>query len=344
VAPTISPVHPEPGREHQPTPALSARPPRTVPPSAENRGLPEGEPNDPGNLLSERASNENRGLPEVKPAVPTGLQRAAGDDSRGMAAGAATWSEAEVEEAARIADEVVNMEQQLEWEGEQQLAEPVAAASAGGKGSRRAGNAPARTRGTSSSSRAVGSQASAGSQGSGRSRLPIPRRLDPHLCDKIGISSDERDFIEFELRTWPERNYANRNIRQPLRGLVSHQETQQRTLQRYREAVAEEPLAVEWAPSGKTGRTGPKRSDIQMRPHSGAVAELKPWGYLLPSGTLVTTRAAVASGVATLQIQGYEIVGREQKRLVVVITANGNVFTPNPDTDAGWINLVSPDG
>ena len=75
-------------------------------------------------------------------------------------------------------------------------------------------------------------------------------------------------------------------------------------------------------------------SDLEQAPHTGAVAELKPWAWRMPNGRLATSREVIDSGVETLQIQAYGILDRDIGRPVFVFTGNGDVWTPKPG--GGW--------
>jgi hypothetical protein len=339
------------GPDPDPEPATPAMPRRVL--GSEDRGLPATAPANDNRGSVPAPANESRVSPATAPADdrlrsltrsaandnggPSSLERVAGtgvppladaEDSPGPRAAASV-----AEAVAADAEEVVELERRLEQQQGEEL-EQQAVASAGGRPKR--SGAPAATRGTSGSSKAIGSRgASVAGGGGGSSAGSGPTRLDARLCDEMGVPKAQRAFIEYVARIWRQRNFALRHIQSAReRGVQAHAETQRDVTMRYLGSVAEEP----------TGISGPglKRSDLMYSSRTGPVVELKPRVVKFENGELFTSHMAVAAGVPTIQIQAYEAIAHGHERLVVVITASGYVYTPNPDTKEGWILLGGP--
>ena len=193
---------------------------------------------------------------------------------------------------------------------------------------------PVTTRATTVASRGVAARGTGGPLGGAAPRAgsqAVGRTvLEPALAARKGIDSTMKKWIEDVAAEW--RKQCARFKKMPglsaqERGRRAHAATQRAIKRQHPGTIDEELTGVH---SSRTSRM----SDLEQAPHTGAVAELKPWAWRMPNERLATSREAIDSGVETLQIQAYGILDRDIGRPVFVFTGNGDVWTPKPG--GGW--------
>lgn len=181
-----------------------------------------------------------------------------------------------------------------------------------------------------------------------------PIKIDPSYTKKSGLNEKELNFVERSAEIYREEMIKRKSMKPNVASNEAHVATQNRLKKEFPNVVVSE------EPTGITGPKTPRSvahlrsGDIQMNRQSndkqsqsantGPIVELKRTAKLYGK-TLVTNPRKPKPGVERVervesdQIQSYEILNRELGVPVYVVDRHGHIFTPDPDTTEGWIQV-----